>query len=246
MPRPITEAHLNHLLNFIGYGSLSASIWFLGMEEGGGGEANLRVRLQFEPVEDLERAHRLLGVTKFHAGRPVIQRTWRAMSYLMLRLQNRPADREAIRAYQAQELGRFEGDSLLVELMPIPKPRIGRWDYEELLPQFASREDYYRTVKPDRVQLLRELMEQHEPRLVVGYGKQFWPDYCELFPGMVVGEQGPFRVGQWRKTTVALTGHFTARSMNGQLEPLLDLVRMHCRLSFDRSPRSVPEFPRDW
>ncbi len=229
MTRPLSDIHLNHLLNFIGYGSLSAPAWFLGMEEGGGGEANLRVRLQFEPVEDLERAHRLLGVTKFHAGRPVIQRTWRAMAYLMLRLENRPADRESIRTYQAQELGRFGGDSMLVELMPIPKPRIGRWDYEKVLPQFASREDYYSTVKPDRIQLLRELMEQHEPQLVVGYGKQFWSDYCELFPGMVGDEQGPFLVGQWRKTTVVLTGHFTARSMNGQLEPLVEVIQSHSK-----------------
>ena len=29
---------LEHLLNFIGYGRLDTPVWFLGMEEAGGGE----------------------------------------------------------------------------------------------------------------------------------------------------------------------------------------------------------------
>jgi hypothetical protein len=34
---------------------------------------------------------------------------------------------ESIRTYQAEELGRHGGSSLLYELMPIPKPNIGSW-----------------------------------------------------------------------------------------------------------------------
>ncbi len=34
---------LEQLLNFAGYGRLDAPVWFLGMEEAGGGEDNLRV-----------------------------------------------------------------------------------------------------------------------------------------------------------------------------------------------------------
>jgi hypothetical protein len=37
----LTDTELEHLLNFIGYGKLSADVWFLGMEEGGGGANNI-------------------------------------------------------------------------------------------------------------------------------------------------------------------------------------------------------------
>jgi hypothetical protein len=48
--------------------------------------------------------------------------------------------RENIRAFQAKKLGRSGGNILLTGLMPIPKPKVKRWDYDQLLPQFESRE----------------------------------------------------------------------------------------------------------
>jgi hypothetical protein len=38
MTEPVTDSELSHLLNFIGYGTLDADVWFLGMEEAGGDE----------------------------------------------------------------------------------------------------------------------------------------------------------------------------------------------------------------
>ena len=112
------------------------------MEEAGGGEANIRARLKFRPVEDNAKAHKMLGVTYLHWGRKKIQRTWRGMCYIMLRLKGQEPTRESIRKYQAEKLGRSSGDTLLTELMPIPKPKVKLWDYDELIPQFASREEY--------------------------------------------------------------------------------------------------------
>lgn len=86
MTTSITDSELEHLLNFIGYGKLNADVWFLGMEEAGGGEANIRARLKFHKVEDCAQAHKFLGITKHHAGKKVIQRTWWGMCYIMLRL----------------------------------------------------------------------------------------------------------------------------------------------------------------
>jgi hypothetical protein len=40
----LTDIELNHLCDFVGYGTLSAKVWFPGMEEAGGGENNLRAR----------------------------------------------------------------------------------------------------------------------------------------------------------------------------------------------------------
>ena len=124
MNTALTDTELDHLVNFIGYGKLNADVWFLGMEEGGGGEDNIRSRSKFRPVEDCAEAHKILGITKFHTGQKIIQSTWRGMCYIMLRLEGKPVDRESIRNYQADYLGRFQGNSLLCELMPIPRANI--------------------------------------------------------------------------------------------------------------------------
>ena len=89
MTIPLTDSEIEHLLEFIGYGTLDADVWFLGMEEAGGGEENIRTRLRFRPVEDNAEAHKMLGVTHLHWGRRKIQRTWRGMCHIMLRLEGR-------------------------------------------------------------------------------------------------------------------------------------------------------------
>jgi hypothetical protein len=216
---------LEHLLNFVGYGKLSAPVWFIGMEEAGGGEENIRARLKFRTVEDCAEAHRTLGITHRHWGKRVIQRTWRGMCYIMLRLENKPVDTESIRQYQAESLGRYGGQTLLVELMPIPKHNIGAWGYEELIPQFKSREDYYRQVKPRRLAYLQTLFREHRPRVVIGYGKNYWPEYQAIFPGVAFSERGQFLFGLNQNTRVLLTDHFTARTMNGKLDDVVGLVQ---------------------
>jgi hypothetical protein len=216
---------LEHLLNFVGYGRLDAPVWFLGMEEAGGGEDNLRARLKFRTVEDCAEAHRILGITKHHWGRRVIQRTWRGMCYIMLKLDNKATDVESIRNYQAESLGRFGGQTLLVELMPIPKSSIGAWGYEELIPQYASREDYYQKVKPRRLAYLQGLIRENKPQIVIGYGKSYWPDYRALFGEMDFAPQGQFLVGKSAGLTVVLTDHFTAQSMNNKLDEVVSILK---------------------
>lgn len=222
---PLTDAQLDHLLNFIGYGTLDASIWFLGMEEAGGGEANIRTRLRFRPVEDNAQAHKMLGVTNLHWGKRKIQRTWRGMCAIMLRLGGQEPTRENIRTYQAEKLGRFDGNTLLTELMPIPKPKVSRWDYQELMPQFASREEYYQLVKPRRIAYLGALVRQHGPEVVICYGKAFWGDYQHLFEGSAFEPQGPFQTASMEDTRVILTGHFSARSMNGRFDDVVTIIK---------------------
>jgi hypothetical protein len=198
---------LEHLLNFVGYGRLDAPVWFLGMEEAGGGEANL------------------LGITKHHWSRRVIQRTWRGMCYLMLKLDNKATDAENIRNYQAESLGRFGGQTLLVELTPIPKSSIGAWGYEELIPQYASREDYYQKVKPRRLAYLQRLIRENQPQIVIAYGKSYWPEYRALFDEIDFAPHGQFLVGKAAGLTVVLTDHFTAQSMNGKLDEVVSILK---------------------
>jgi hypothetical protein len=159
--------------------------------------------------------------------RRVIQRTWRGMCYIMLGLENQEPSTENIRRYQAEQLGRAHGNTLLTELMPIPKPSVGSWGYEELIPQFSSREDYYQQIRPRRVQLLRQLVVQQHPQVIIAYGKAFWPDYKEIFPDLIFRSVDQFEVASQDQLLVILTAHFTARTMNGKLDDLVDIIRQH-------------------
>ena len=225
MTEAISNKQLKHLLDFIGYGTLDADIWFLGMEEAGGGEENIRARLNFKQVEDNAEAHKMLGITKHHWGKRTIQRTWRGMCYIMLCLEDIESTTENIRNYQAEKLGRFDGNTLLYELMPIPKPSIIKWGYEELLPQFTSREDYYAKVKSYRIKLLKDLVAQHQPKAIIAYGKGYWEFYQELFTDIRFEQKGQFLVGKNETTTIVFTDHFTARTMNHKLDQTLHLLK---------------------
>ncbi len=197
------------------------------MEEAGGGDANIRTRLKFRPVEDNAEAHKMLGVTNMHWGKRKIQRTWRGMCYIMLRLEGKEPTRENIRTYQAEKLGRFGGKTLLTELMPIPKPKVKHWDHNELIPQFASREEYYQVVKPRRIRYLRALVREHRPKVVVCYGKAFWSDYRELFEGSEFEQEGQFQTAALDNTLAILAGHFAARSMNGRFDEVVSMIKAH-------------------
>lgn len=130
---PLTDSQLKHLLGFVGYGTLTANTWFIGMEEGGGGEANILARLNFKAAEDCAEAHRQLGITRFHiqpgspSCQPKVQRTWGRMAHLMLLLEGKEPTTESRRLYQAERLGRTHGDTLLMELMPLPKRSLREW-----------------------------------------------------------------------------------------------------------------------
>ena len=221
----ITDQQLEHLLSFIGYGRLEAETWFLGMEEGGGGEENIRARLDFKPVEDCMNAHEILGIRDWHWDKRKIQRTWRGMCYIMLRMNGVEPTRENIRNYQAEQLGRSNGDTLVCELMPLPKASVDAWGYEKLLPQFLSRRDYYKKIKPIRIQLLRKLTAESQPRRIIAYGKSFWPEYIEIFKDFQFHKTGQFLKANHHHTQILLTDHFTARTMNHKLDEVVDLLK---------------------
>jgi len=219
---PLNSDQVRHLERFLGYGRLDAPVWFVGMEEGGGGPENIRARLQFAEVEDCANAHRRLDLLKYHrAERPVIQRTWGQMARFMLHLQGREIGTDDVRAYQANQLGRSGGRSMLLELMPIPKPSLKHSSaYEGLLPQYADA-DYREGVRRTRIRLLQQLVERHRPQVVVCYGKAYWEHFASLFPGLRFrsgtsgGVAKPYQWGRRGEQVVVLAHHLVAPSMNG-------------------------------
>jgi len=94
-----------------------------------------------------------------------------------------------------------------------------------LIPQFASGEEYYRVVKPRRIEYLKALLRQSGPKVVVCYGKAFWSDYRQLFKGSTFEQEGQFHTGVFHNMLVILTGHFAVRSMNLRFDELVTNIK---------------------
>lgn len=224
MSKSFTDSEVDHLLSFIGYGNVNAPFWFLGMEEAGGGYENLRRRLLFDEIEDLYQGHKKLGVLKYHEGSRYIQPTWRGMCVIMLNLMGKEVTRDEIRRFQAEELGRAHSNTFLLELMPLPKPSIEAWGYSGFLPQLGSKDDYYQQILPKRIQLLKTLISEHSPDVVIGYGKGYWGNYRKLFPRAKFSRIKIYEMAEGNPF-VLLTHHFTARSMDGRFPEIAKFVR---------------------
>ena len=148
----LTRADVQNLLEFVGYGNPAGPFWFVGMEEAGDltpAELLTRAR-EFRPIDDLARAHALPGDLTDMAP---LRATWSGMSRLVLRLSGDAhwRDRERVRWYQMNKLGRTDGETFLTEALPLPAPSIAHWPYQAL---FTTREVYRAKVLPPRMEQL--------------------------------------------------------------------------------------------
>ena len=239
--QPLSPDETSNLLRFIGYGNLKAPVWFLGMEEGGGGEERIRIQSGFEPIEDLYDAHvNKMGITRYHCDNRVLQSTWKGMCHIMLSLAGIPPDKPTRRTYQAMHLGRPGGDTLLAELMPVAKSSVKDWQYHDLIPRFRDRQRYYDEVLPVRLLKFAELVLTHRPRLIVAYGRSYWQHYQSILGPTVFHDSGRFRYGVSGQTTMVLTDHFTARTMNNLLPDVVVLIQ---KTSPNLSPQLTVTIP---
>jgi len=233
---PFTEQQRDQLMSYLGYGNVNGSTWYIGMEEAGGGLANLRARLKFKVVEDLRTAHlELLSIPMHHKPPYKLQNTWRRMCELQLMLESGnplptpPIDER--RQYQARRLGRLgaanevgePNETLLLELMPIPKPNFRAWspEYEQLFGW--TRAEYYAQMGR-RQQLLGTLVAKHKPTSVVCYGAAHWAAYRAIFPGRTFVPAGSGVEISRGHPVIVLTHHFASRGMNGGMGPVAALL----------------------
>lgn len=206
---------------FLGYGNLTAPIWFVGLEEGGGEdltEIEQRVHAWAQrgsrPVEDLAAYHRSIGVTRFFDGpRPVLQRTWRALMLMLQAYRTAPTDTEALRQMQARDFGASDGPMALLELLPLPSRSKTSWIYEPLardIPMLESRARYEATMRPRRIRQLRSLIAQHTPQVLVCYGMSERPAWEAIIHGILeehrIGKHGCL-IQQTGTTTSAIVPH---------------------------------------
>ena len=171
-----------YIRTFFGYGELSAPIWFVGMEEGGGTDRETLAReldhwdAGGRPVTMPRTEDPPEGESRwFRAHRPRIQPTWGKLIRATLTALGQPADTEAVRRYQVDRLTRPGTEMALLELMPLRSRNVRGWPYAELsdLPYLRSRKVYMETIAHKRETRLRELVVEHRPKAVVFFGEAY-------------------------------------------------------------------------
>jgi len=174
---------------FFGYGSLAAPVWFIGMEEGGCRElGEFRERLHVwqsrgsAVLEDGPAYHHAIKRGDLFAPNAKTQKTWGKLIRLYLGYAGQPCDRESIRRFQIEKFGSKDCGFASLELLPLPSQRIDKWIYGTLAgPDFLqSRKAYTEHMMPRRIQRLRELIEAHQPRCIVCYGRSYLYAWQEL------------------------------------------------------------------
>jgi hypothetical protein len=169
--------------NFYGYGNYNGQFWFIGMEEGGGNsflEINKRLnawrRSGRHALEDVVQYHTEIGLMDWFNDKPKLQPTWNKLIRILLSSNGQLPTTEQVRKYQKILLGRRNGDTCLVELLPLPSPSVGLWLYTQhsRLPYLTNRETYKQCCLPLRIKYLRDRINQYKPKAVVFYGLSYY------------------------------------------------------------------------
>lgn len=201
---------------FYGYGNLGAKYWFIGLEEGGGTSIDeIQHRLETwdalgrPSLADLDEFHRRAGITLWSAPRPPLQSTWKQLIRVILAAEGRPSESEAVRTYQRNLLGRLNGESALIELMPLPSPSTAQWLYGTAgLEMIRDRASYSAAILSQRIAAIRELIAAHQPRIVVFYGLSRRDVWSSIADGPLIdSDAGPFAFYSTPTTLFLMTKH---------------------------------------
>jgi len=188
----LSDEQIERVVGFLGYGRVSAPVWFIGIEEGLGemgteeAENNLVSRGAFEKTMDLYEAHCLLigrakgkvGPIDFENAVPTTQ-VWKYMAKIMLAREGRSdwKDPGAVKEYIRHRLGRSDGDTFLTELSPIPA---GRASDKSWMTKFESMDRGIADRVRNRKEELKKTLRVNSPALVFCYGKRRADDFADL------------------------------------------------------------------
>jgi len=226
---PSSEGRFRFLIqerikNFWGYGNLDSDVWFVGMEEGCDGsipkiiqrfESTSRGEV-FDIVADMQGQEDHLALFKENAS---LQKTYRRLIYFLLYIQTkREPTPDEMRAYQINHFGRKNNNHAVLELMPMACHSMHEkdWVYGGVdIEGFASKKEYLKKYAPLRVDLLRELIRTHKPRIVIFYVMSY-RKYWSLIPSVPFEEviKGKLYIAKDDSTAYAVVPHSVAHGMS--------------------------------
>ena len=116
---------------FLGYGNIKAPVWFIGMEPGSPDDIVLlenffKVWLDRKKpaVDDVKKSHLQIGkqhYTKFFEDPVKYESTWGGLIKILFASQGKKDfNKEEVKIYQKEKLGRLDSDHCLLELFALP------------------------------------------------------------------------------------------------------------------------------
>lgn len=168
----------DYMHGFYGYGHYAAPYWFIGMEEGSSGKPDEIPKRIHEwhnrgraELEDLVDYSQVIGMGSLVGSPTKIQPTWAGLIKILLSAEGQDLDKESVRRFQREKLGRKDGTNALLELLPLPSRSLAHWLYahHSRLPELANRKEYTRIYGPRRAEAIRQRIQQHKPKAVVFY-----------------------------------------------------------------------------
>lgn len=184
------------MIRFYGYGKLKSDYWFVGMEEGGGNtideviaRVNIWKKFDKPTLLDNREFHKELyeemGLSgQFENAWNRYQRTWGGLIKILLNYENVSAPTlPEVKDFQRRELGRCDSNNCIVELFPLPSPSIKKFhDFKSAgidIDYLQTRETYKNHFKEERINSLRDLIIENEPKFVLFYSST--PEYIQYW-----------------------------------------------------------------
>jgi hypothetical protein len=173
------ELLVDYMTRFVGFGSPRASVWFIGLEQGGGenlGELQRRLAAWVESgadaFADFPDYCARLGDSRWHGPTARVQPTLGKLVRLFLAFNGTPISTKVVREYQASAFGTRHGDTVIAELMPLPSRNVSEWIYSGIagVPALATREAYTQQYRRLRTGLLHAAIAAAAPHVVVFVG----------------------------------------------------------------------------
>jgi hypothetical protein len=211
--------------NFYGYGNYNGRYWFIGMEEGGGDSfAEVSQRLHTwadrgkRELEDVAEYHAAIGMTYLFGERPTLQRTWAKLIRILLSQDGAVPTTEQVREYQRTALGRPEGDTCLVELLPLPSPSTSHWLYavHSQLAYLASRELYKQAFLAPRMAHLKRRIDECKPSAVIFYSLVYRNYWREIARGDFSLESDGIYTSRGESSLFVMTRHPAAKGVTSE------------------------------
>jgi len=221
----LDEADLGEFMSrFFGYGTWAAPFWFIGMEEGGGtSEAEIASRLTTwsargrKYLEDLAGYSGELGITQWFGDAAKLQPTWRCLARVFLAYKGvvHPGRGTVIKT-QCTRLGSENGKAALLELLPLPSPGIGQWNYGGMtdLPLLRDRATYTSKLLPMRAARLHEKIRAHQPDVVVCYGLAYREAWERVAGAPFSGNEDDLPMARVGRSLVVVMRHPAAHGVS--------------------------------
>lgn len=205
---------------FMGYGDFNANTWFIGMEEGGGNSLkDVQTRIGTwagrggRILEDCAEYHHAIGAG--HLFTPPVraaQRTWDWLIRAQLLSEGKAHDITASKVMQGERWLRSGSKTCGIELLPLPSPKTSVWHYNQFSndPILHNRASYKAAMLPTRITAIKDAIDEHKPRNVVFYSKQYRAHWQQI-AGKDFVEVDGLHIAQSGGTSFICTVHPTAQ-----------------------------------